>query len=648
MTPSDLLPIANHLWQSTLFAGVAGLLTLLLRKNRACIRYSLWLAASVKFLVPFSLLVLAGSHFQRDTSVKPAASPLPLIIEQVNEPFGTDLLLNPSPKGPPSQSANLVIPLLSALWASGSLALLFSWWLRWRRMHGLLRAASPLPLEIGVPVLSSASIFEPGVFGVFRQVLLLPEGISSHLAPAELQAILAHELCHIRRRDNLATTTHMVVEALFWFHPLVWWIGARLMEERERACDEEVLQRGSESAAYAEGILKICELYLRSPLKCVSGVTGANLKQRIEAIMSNRAVLHLSLPKKAGLAITGVLAITVPVILGVTDAPSLRAQAQVDSNRAALPSGPASRAKFEVSSIRPAAPARAIPGGAGKGAPAAPPPGGPECAAVGRSTIDAGRVDFVCVSMRHLLLEAFAVPPGQLLAPDWTDTVAFDISAKLPNGATQDQLPEMFQSLLDDRFGLAFHRGTKEGAVNALVVAKGGLKVKPAAPDSAQPSWVAAARAMKGPYGFGANGSRTISMPDSNGSPGVVYQSPSMGLVRRSDTGGPGGIIHYDAPGITFEGLAQLAKIAGLGMDPSVGVVDMTGLKGRYQVKLDVSVADVITAITTGPRDPAFAQGAWLNVVQDGLKKLGLQLEMRKAPVEVIMIDHLEKTPTAN
>jgi uncharacterized protein (TIGR03435 family) len=310
------------------------------------------------------------------------------------------------------------------------------------------------------------------------------------------------------------------------------------------------------------------------------------------------------------------------------------------------PSPAAARAKFEVASIRPAAPPRGIPGRGGE-APAAPPPGGPGCASVARSAMDADRIDLVCTSLKQLLLDAFAVPAGLFVAPDWTDTDAFDISAKLPSGATQDQLPEMLQSLLEDRFGLIFHRGAKEGAVNALVLAKGGLKVKPAAPDSAQPAWVSAAAAVKGPYGYG-RGVRQISVPGSNGSAALILQSSSMGFVRRSDTAGPGGIIHYEAPSITSEGLAALVKFAGIGMDPGVGVVDMTGLKGRYQVNLDVSMADVVAAIVAGPRDPAFVHSAWLNMVQDGLKKLGLQLEPRKAPVEIIVVDHLEKTPTEN
>ena len=69
---------------------------------------------------------------------------------------------------------------------------------------------------------------------------------------------MAHEVCHVRRRDNLTAALHMLVEAAFWFHPLVWWLGARLVAERERACDEAVLRLGRRPEAYAEGILKVC------------------------------------------------------------------------------------------------------------------------------------------------------------------------------------------------------------------------------------------------------------------------------------------------------------------------------------------------------------------------------------------------------
>ena len=127
--------------------------------------------------------------------------------------------------------------------------------------------------------LSRASI-EPGIFGMVRPVLMWPEGISRHLDDAQLDAILTHEVQHVHRHDNLAAAIHMVVEAIFWFHPLLWWLGARLVEERERACDEDVLELGSERQVYAEGILKVCEFCLASPLACMSGVAGGNLEEK--------------------------------------------------------------------------------------------------------------------------------------------------------------------------------------------------------------------------------------------------------------------------------------------------------------------------------------------------------------------------------
>jgi beta-lactamase regulating signal transducer with metallopeptidase domain len=77
----------------------------------------------------------------------------------------------------------------------------------------------------------------------------------------------------------------MLAEALFWFHPLVWWIERRLLDEQERACDEEVLRQGGDPQVYAESILRICEFYVTSPLICVPGITGSDLKMRVREIM---------------------------------------------------------------------------------------------------------------------------------------------------------------------------------------------------------------------------------------------------------------------------------------------------------------------------------------------------------------------------
>jgi beta-lactamase regulating signal transducer with metallopeptidase domain len=121
-----------------------------------------------------------------------------------------------------------------------------------------LCASKPLDIPVAVEVRSAAGLLEPGVVGLLCPVMLLPEGIVERLSPAQFGAVWAHKLCHVRRRDNLFAAMHMVVEGMFWFHPLVWWVGARMVEERERACDEAVLSLGASrvrmqrpSSAYA-------------------------------------------------------------------------------------------------------------------------------------------------------------------------------------------------------------------------------------------------------------------------------------------------------------------------------------------------------------------------------------------------------------
>jgi bla regulator protein blaR1 len=231
MIPVHLSPLANHLWQSTLFAGVAATQALVLRKNRAHTRYLLWLSASVKFLVPFSLLMGVGRQFEwRSAAAVAPALPLAMAMEQISQPFTPPRHAVVTPSTIP-----LAPKVLGVLRFCGSAGVLFVWCVRWQRIRVALRLGSPLPLAAPIPVISSPTLLEPGLFGIFRPVLLLPDGITDRLTPAQFQAILAHELCHLRRRDNLAAATHMLVEAIFWFHPLVWWIGARLIEERERA-----------------------------------------------------------------------------------------------------------------------------------------------------------------------------------------------------------------------------------------------------------------------------------------------------------------------------------------------------------------------------------------------------------------------------
>ena len=399
--------MTNHLLQSTLFAAVAGLLMLLLRKNHARARYWLWLAASLKFLLPFSVLVDLGSRLGWSTA-HTVIRRVNIIIEETRV-HGSPLMFN---TGVPAQPAYTILPaLLPTLWACGCVAVLFFWWLRWRRVTAVVRAALPLTegrefeavrrlQQEHIRLRSSSATLEPGIFGVFRPILLLPAGIADRLDDAQLEAIIAHEVCHVRRRDNLTAAIHMAIEAVFWFHPLVWWLGARLVDERERACDEEVLRLGSEPDAYAEGILKVCRFYLESPLVCVAGITGANLKRRIERIMTHRAAHKLGLARRLLLATVGVAAVAGPVAVGVINAPRIRLQSRTVVEKAT----------FEVASVKPAQ------------------PGTRESRML---FLPGGGFTARNVSLRALIIDAHRIHSFQLLGgPNWIDSDAHDVDAK--------------------------------------------------------------------------------------------------------------------------------------------------------------------------------------------------------------------------
>jgi beta-lactamase regulating signal transducer with metallopeptidase domain len=329
----------DHLWLSTLFTLCAWLLTLILRENGAQFRYWLWFAASVKFLLPLSLLIAAIGHVKQPLPPVLAIAPSTVYaVEQVAEPFS----FTPAAVSLTSAAAEHanVTAIVLMLWAAGFATVILLWFVRWSRINAAVRSAAPLPIsaQIPIPARSSTSAIEPGLVGIWRPILLLPEGIAASLSVQEMRAVVAHELCHLRRRDNLTAAIHMLVEAIFWFHPVVWWLGARLIAERERACDESVLASGNEREAYAESILKVCRFYVQSPLDCAAGISGADLKKRVQEIMINRLPVPISTGKKIILATVGAAAVATPFLLGnVAVYAVAAASAQSKDNALALP-----------------------------------------------------------------------------------------------------------------------------------------------------------------------------------------------------------------------------------------------------------------------------------------------------------------------
>ncbi|SPE42876.1 putative Antirepressor regulating drug resistance protein [Candidatus Sulfopaludibacter sp. SbA3] len=432
--------MANHLLQSTLFALAAGLVALALRKNHARSRHGVWLAVSVKFLVPFALLSEIGSRIGMSLLPATPTPAHPATIAPMFFPF-------PAPGGgnaalPVPTSSHALTTILWIAWAVGCAAVILPWCVRWRRMARLVRSASPLPTHAsGLPVRSCEWSVEPAVFGILHPVLLLPAGLAERLPADQLEAILAHELCHVRWRDNLAGVIHMVAQAIFWFYPLLWWLGGRLVEERERACDEEVLRQGSDPEVYAASILKACEVCLETPLPCISGVTGGGLAKRIERIMTGSLGTGLGLGKKLLMAAAGLVAVTAPLLIGLLNAP--RSAAQTPET------GPPPA--FEVASVKPTT-----------------------------VSVNPGRFTAMDVSLKMLIQFAYGVKEFQISGGSaWIGNDHWEIEVKCDGTVTDSHRKLMVQTLLADRFQLKFHRENREISVYALAVGKNGPKLGP-------------------------------------------------------------------------------------------------------------------------------------------------------------------------
>jgi len=562
--------IADHLWQSTAFTAVAALLVLMLRRNRAATRYWLWIAASLKFLVPFSVLISFGGRFTWRTAPA-AASNFSYAIEQAGQPFAQMVPVLPRTHSLP------VSTILIAVWALGLATVLLRWAGRWLKVRAAVRAAKPIDAGPEIEILrriagcmavdlrlSQLSI-EPGVFGIFRPVLLLPAGIASRLDDSQLEVIFAHELCHVRRRDNLSAALHMLVESIFWFHPLVWWLGARLVEERERACDEDVLRLGGAPQSYAESVLRVCEFCLESPLACVAGVTGADLKKRIERIMSHRAEHRLGRAKKLLLALAGFAAVAGPIAIGIINAQPGHAQQQ------------SPLLAFEAASVKPSKPdngnhlSRFLPG---------------------------GKFTAENVSLKGLVMMAFHLQDYQLKGgPAWADSDGYDVNARPEKPATVAETRRMLQTLLADRFHLAYHYETKEMPIYALLATRSGPKLDAAHGD------------REGDGDFRAGGGHLI------GQGATVQEFADMLTIIR---GKP--------------------------------VFDMTAVPGKFDWKLEWTPDQFRRGEAGENTGAAQPHEGWPRIDPDGPdfftaleQQTGLKLESRKGPVQILVIDHAER-----
>ncbi len=640
MTNSFLLSagsaIGNHLWQTTIFTVAIGLLTLFLRNNPARIRYSLWLAASVKFLLPFSLLITLGGVLPKSHGIAPPG--IYSAMDLAGEPFSELLAAGTRSIAPaPTLRQRVVRNLpagLESVWICGMGTVLLMWLARWHRFALTLRTsrAAHTGREVSllrrlehatgrltpIPVRLSSELWEPGVFGIWRPILLWPEQLSARLDDQHIEAILAHELMHVRRHDNLTAALHMLVEAVFWFHPLVWWMERRMVQERERACDEAVVELGGRPEAYAESLLKTCRFCVESPLRCVSGVTGAGLNKRIISIMTMKMICKLSPGRKLLLFSIGIAALAAPLVLGEVRA--MRRPGVSPVKPLALPAPQAlskiagTQSMPDMANVANAAQSSATP----QVSPGSPTkvkpqtvPGTPsrltfEVASIKPSHADSlnalikpypGGDGYTVQNMpvKDMINVIFRVPKRQVIGgPDWISSERFDIEAKADRPYSLDDLHEMFRNMLVERFNLKTHKETREGPVYDLSIAKSGLKMKPDG---------------SGQY---------LKIPILPAPQGVTGTNVSMQYL--------------------CFWLGQMLQ------NDSRPVIDKTGLTKDYDFTLSFA-PQLPPGVSRDQLPPELLD---LPSLFDALpEQLGLQLTPAKGPVEYYVIDHIEK-PSPN
>src|SRR5579871_3343766 len=337
--------VANHLWQSTIVAAAAALLARIVGPEHAEVRHRVWLAASLKFLVPVAPVVAAGRYVAEALMPHVAAPAVPRVLAAIGHPFiGRALPPAPQPVAAISPSFLLLV-----LWTAGTIVLAALRLRQWRRVRALVAAGPRIdsgrereildallartPIRRPMAIRGTRGV-EPALVGIRRLVLLWPHDLSADLTDAELASIVAHELAHARRRDNLSALAHIVVETVLWWHPLVWWIGVRLVDARERACDAHVLDAGADAESYARSLLKVSALGLQSRLIPVAGIGGSDLSQRVEAIMTYRARQSLTWGRRVIVAAAIAVGILLPFGAGV-----LNAAAGVSAAPAVAPHG---------------------------------------------------------------------------------------------------------------------------------------------------------------------------------------------------------------------------------------------------------------------------------------------------------------------
>ena len=499
-----------------------------------------------------------------------------------------------------------MFPWVVSAWLAGVALLLArattAWW-RVRRLHQLAirsvcsiwqaaanRIAGRLQLRRVVHIVEMPQIDVPFAIGCLRPIVVLPIAAMSHLNVAQVEAILAHELAHVVRHDYVVNLMQTYAETLFFYHPAVWWLSARIRDEREHCCDDIAVEVCGDPVSYAEALTEL-ETWRTGNVSLAAAATGGSLLGRV------RRILRVEVPVQS-MRSPGTIALVL-IALGVLATGAGLAQVRQPEGEGA---------KFEVASVRPNS--------------------SPDDRKTMIGAQPGGRFNAVNVPVSLLIRSAYRLQEFQLVGgPDWITTERFDIIAKADREfpvPTPDGPPSpaqyMLRSLLQERFKLVVRREMREMAIYALVRARPDGKLGPELKlSTADCEALGAARRGGGPPQPPKPGERPVC--------GI-----RMGFGELAGGGFP---------------LSSLAS--SLVQTVQRTVVDKTGLSGNFDFYVRWTPERLPPRPAGVPADQPIRMNG-LEIDPNGpsiftalQEQLGLKLEPARGPVEVLVIDHVER-----
>jgi uncharacterized protein (TIGR03435 family) len=595
--------LVHFVWQGAGVALLAALLLRMCRHRSASVRYLIACGAMVAMLVSVAItgVLTQGPGPISDPEMRTVQKQL----------VGTsDVLLPITIDDGPTASVRSAavrveafLPWIVSAWLAGVLLLLArvaaGWW-RVRRLHQTAlkairstwqhaadRIAGRLGLARVIRVVELSAVDVPFVVGCLRPIVVLPIAALSQLNAAQVEAILAHELAHVRRHDYLVNLMQTVAETLLFYHPAVWWLSARIRDEREHCCDDVAVAVCGDAAGYAAALTEL-EAWRNGELSLAAAATGGSLLNRV------RRILHVEISddSRTSAVTVGLAALAVAATVGV----NIVAQ-----------SAPAESPKFEVASVRPNT------SGDNK---------------MMSQVLPGGRYNGINIPPRLLIMNSYGLQEQQLVgAPPWISSERFDIVAKAEGDLgppvsrdTPSKLQLMIRALLEDRFKLKVHREPREVPIYALVLAR---------PD--------------GKLGSGL----AVSTVDCEGLAAARRNAPPAEVPKPGERPQCGARVGFGE--LTTGGQPMLELVSLLSATVGRSVVDRTGLTGRYDITLRWTPDRVLQrAAGTAPSEPIRVNGVEIDPNGPSIftalqEQLGLKLESERGTVEALVIDHIER-----